>query len=158
MRSSIGIVVLLSALFFAASTTAARTVRIALPGYNITQIVFFAAKEKGFYKEEGLDVDLIQMTGTLANLALMSGEVSFSSVPAAAMSEIPAAVTRSFSVPTSADKITARVRIRALPAEVLADLVTNAKLDPAVVANMPTFTLGKTVVEWTSATGFGCVP
>jgi len=86
MRSSIGIVVLLSALLYAASTAAARTVRIALPGYNITQIVFFTAKEKGFYKEEGLDVDLIQMTGTLANLALMSGEVSFSSVPAAAMS------------------------------------------------------------------------
>src|SRR5258707_3408837 len=86
MRSSIGIVVLLCALFFAASTATARTVRIALPGYNITEIVFFPAKEKGFYKEEGLDVDLIQMTGTLANLALMSGEVSFSSVPAAAMS------------------------------------------------------------------------
>jgi len=64
----------------------ARTVRIALPGYNVTQIVFFAAKERGFYKEEGLDVDLIQMTGTLANLALVTGEVEFSSVPAAAMS------------------------------------------------------------------------
>ena len=76
----------------------------------------------------------------------------------AAISATPLAVTRSFSVPTSADKITARVRIRALPAEVLADLVTNAKLDPAVVANMPTFTLGKTVVEWTKANGFGCVP
>ena len=64
---------------------AARRVRLAIPGYNITQIAFFAAKDKGYFKEEGLDVDLIQMTGNLANLALMSGEVEFTSVPAAAM-------------------------------------------------------------------------
>jgi ABC-type nitrate/sulfonate/bicarbonate transport system substrate-binding protein len=63
----------------------AKRVRVAIPGYNITQIVFFTAKEKGYYKEEGLDVDLVQMTGTLSNLALMSGEVEFTSVPTAAM-------------------------------------------------------------------------
>jgi ABC-type nitrate/sulfonate/bicarbonate transport system substrate-binding protein len=32
-------------------------IRVAIPGYNITQIVFFTAKERGYYKEEGLDVD-----------------------------------------------------------------------------------------------------
>ena len=66
-------------------SASARRVRIGIPGYNITQIAFFAAKDKGYFKEEGLDVDLIQMTGNLANLALMSGEVEFTSVPAAAM-------------------------------------------------------------------------
>lgn len=64
----------------------ARNIRVAMPGYNITQIAFFTAKDRGFYKEEGLDVELIQMTGTLANLALMTGEVPFTTVPAAAMS------------------------------------------------------------------------
>lgn len=63
----------------------AANVRIAIPGYNITQLAFFVAKDRGYYKEENLDVDLIQMTGTLANLALMTGEVPFTSVPAAAM-------------------------------------------------------------------------
>jgi NitT/TauT family transport system substrate-binding protein len=63
----------------------ARRIRVAIPGYNITQIVFFTAKDRGYYKEEGLDVDLIQMTGTLSNLALMSSEVEFTSVPTAAM-------------------------------------------------------------------------
>jgi ABC-type nitrate/sulfonate/bicarbonate transport system substrate-binding protein len=63
----------------------ARRIKVAIPGYNITQIVFFVAREKGYYKEEGLDVDLIQMTGTLSNLALMSSEVEFTSVPTAAM-------------------------------------------------------------------------
>ena len=67
------------------SSSQARNVRIAIPGYNITQVAFFTAKERGFYREEDLDVDLIQMTGTLANLALMTGEVPFTSVPAAAM-------------------------------------------------------------------------
>src|SRR5690242_11600615 len=70
---------------FGSGQSEARKVRIALPGYNITQIVFFTAKEKGYFRDEGLDVDLIQMTGTLSNLALMSGEVGFSSVPNAAM-------------------------------------------------------------------------
>ena len=64
----------------------AKTVLIAIPGFNITQIAFFTAKDRGYFKEEGLDVELIQMTGSLANLALMSGEVPFTSVPAAAMS------------------------------------------------------------------------
>jgi NitT/TauT family transport system substrate-binding protein len=74
-----------SAFLFAHASLDAKPIRIAIPGYNITQIAFFVAKERGFFKDEGLDVELIQMTGTLANLALMSGEVPFTSVPTAAM-------------------------------------------------------------------------
>jgi len=70
---------------FAHGLARAKPIRIAIPGYNITQIAFFVAKERGFFKDEGLDVELIQMTGTLANLALMTGEVPFTSVPTAAM-------------------------------------------------------------------------
>lgn len=72
-------------IFFARAPAGAKPIRIAIPGYNITQIVFFVARERGFFKDEGLDVELIQMTGTLANLALMTGEVPFTSVPTAAM-------------------------------------------------------------------------
>jgi NitT/TauT family transport system substrate-binding protein len=74
-----------SAFLLAHASLDAKPIRIAIPGYNITQIAFFVAKERGFFKDEGLDVELIQMTGTLANLALMSGEVPFTSVPTAAM-------------------------------------------------------------------------
>ncbi|MSP40645.1 MAG: ABC transporter substrate-binding protein [Deltaproteobacteria bacterium] len=77
-------VTLFLVLFVAPSSEAAK-IRLAIPGYNITQIAFFTARDRGYYKDEGLDVELIQMTGTLANLALMSGEVPFTSVPAAAM-------------------------------------------------------------------------
>lgn len=74
-----------TAILFAYAPVSAKPIRIAIPGYNITQIAFFVAKERGFFKDEGLDVELIQMTGTVANLALMTGEVPFTSVPTAAM-------------------------------------------------------------------------
>jgi ABC-type nitrate/sulfonate/bicarbonate transport system substrate-binding protein len=73
------------AILLAYARVNAKPIRIAIPGYNITQIAFFVARERGFFKEEGLDVELIQMSGTVANLALMSGEVPFTSVPTAAM-------------------------------------------------------------------------
>jgi NitT/TauT family transport system substrate-binding protein len=79
------IFILILALIGIPAESSARKIRVAIPGYNITQVVFFTAKQKGFYKEEGLDVDLIQMTGTLSNLALMTSEVEFTSVPTAAM-------------------------------------------------------------------------
>lgn len=74
-----------AAILFAYTPAKAKPIRIAIPGYNITQIAFFVAKERGFFKDEGLDVELVQMTGTIANVALMSGEVPFTSVPTAAM-------------------------------------------------------------------------
>lgn len=85
MPRPIHIAIILALITQASPPANAKTIRLAIPGYNITQIAFFAAKDKGYFKEEGLDVELIQMTGNLANLALMSGEVPFTSVPAAAM-------------------------------------------------------------------------
>jgi len=76
----------IATLIVASARVNAKPIRIAIPGFNITQIAFFVGRERGFFKDEGLDVELIQMTGTLANLALMSGEVPFTSVPTAAFS------------------------------------------------------------------------
>ena len=84
-KSSLRLALAILAVLFSYKPGVAKPIRIAIPGYNITQIAFFIARERGFFKEEGLDVELIQMTGTLANLALMSGEVPFTSVPTAAM-------------------------------------------------------------------------
>ena len=85
IKSSFRVWFAILSLLIAHAPAAAKPIRIAIPGYNITQIAFFVARERGFFKEEGLDVELVQMTGTLANLALMSGEVPFTSVPTAAM-------------------------------------------------------------------------
>jgi NitT/TauT family transport system substrate-binding protein len=85
LKLSFAIALGIATVLFAHAPASAKPIRIAIPGYNITQIAFFVARERGFYKDEGLDVELIQMTGTLANLALMTGEVPFTSVPTAAM-------------------------------------------------------------------------
>ena len=85
LKPSFALALAILTVSFASAPARAKPIRIAIPGYNITQIAFFVARERGFFKDEGLDVELIQMTGTLANLALMSGEVPFTSVPTAAM-------------------------------------------------------------------------
>jgi NitT/TauT family transport system substrate-binding protein len=63
----------------------ARRIRVAVPVASISQVAFYAAKEKGYYQEESLDVELIAMRGPVANLALIAGEVEFTGVPAAAL-------------------------------------------------------------------------
>ena len=86
LKLSLAVVVALLTIAITQRTADAKPIRIAIPGYNMTQIAFCIARERGFFKEEGLDVELVMMTGTVANLALMSGEVPFTSVPTAAMS------------------------------------------------------------------------
>jgi len=56
----------------------ARRVRMAIAVPGKSEIVFVVAKEKGYYNEEGLDVELI-VTGGINRLALIAGEVDFSS-------------------------------------------------------------------------------
>jgi ABC-type nitrate/sulfonate/bicarbonate transport system substrate-binding protein len=58
-----------------------RKVRVAMPGYTIAGISFLTAKLYGYYAGEGLDAELIAMRAPTANLALVSGNVEFSTVP-----------------------------------------------------------------------------
>ena len=67
------------------------------------------------------------------------------------------AVTKSYTVPVDADRITARVLVTPIDPRVLADLVASGDLDPSVPAKMPRFALGGSVKEWTKAKGFTCV-
>ena len=67
-------------------------------------------------------------------------------------------VTRSFTLPMPApDRVTMRVRMRPMDFELLDDLVATKDLDPAVLDRIPTYDLGGTVREWTSADGFRCI-
>ena len=63
----------------------ARTIRVGIPGHNITQAAFYAARDRGWYREEGLEVQLIMMPAPVSNLALIAGNVDFTSVPTAAI-------------------------------------------------------------------------
>ena len=62
---------------------------MAVPDLSMSLIAFVAAKEKHFYEEEGLEVELIKMSAPLANLALIGGNVAFGAAGAAA---IPSAI------------------------------------------------------------------
>ena len=68
-----------------AANCEARKVRLAIPAVSITQIAFYIAREKGYYREEDLDLEIIWMAAPVANLALMAGNLDFSSVPTAAL-------------------------------------------------------------------------
>jgi NitT/TauT family transport system substrate-binding protein len=62
-----------------------KKIRMAVPGYTISMISFFAARMNGYYAAEGLDVELIATRAGTANLAVLSGSVEFSAVPLAGL-------------------------------------------------------------------------
>ena len=49
-----------------------------IPSRSIAAIDLYIAKEKGFFREEGLDVDLVQIRGNVAIAAALSGQVQAS--------------------------------------------------------------------------------
>jgi len=73
------------ALFSLIAEGKARTVKVGIPAHNVTQIALYVAREKGYYQQEGLEVKLVLMAGPIANMALMGGEVEFTTVPTAGL-------------------------------------------------------------------------
>jgi NitT/TauT family transport system substrate-binding protein len=64
------------------------TVRVAVPTLSMVVIAFTAAKEKGYYRDEGLDVDLVVMRDTLGISALIGGNAEFASMSGAGLTAI----------------------------------------------------------------------
>ena len=56
---------------------ALRKVHVAIPSISPSSIVFVIAKERGYYREEGLDLDLIVMPAAVGTQALVGGDVEF---------------------------------------------------------------------------------
>ena len=56
---------------------ATRKVRIAIPAISTTSTSVFVAKEIGYWREEGLDVELVLMRAAIGPTALTSGNVEF---------------------------------------------------------------------------------
>lgn len=82
---SLSIIFIFFSIFLFVSDGEARKVRMAVPAHSVSFISFAVAKEKGYYLEEGLDVELILMASNVANMALIGGDVDFSGVPAAGL-------------------------------------------------------------------------
>ena len=79
------ILVFLLIVLSCATVAEARKVTVGVPVLDVTQSALFLAKDKGFYRKEGLEVDLILMRGAVANQALIAGNVEFTTVPTAGL-------------------------------------------------------------------------
>src|SRR4026207_1422008 len=54
-----------------------KKLRVSLSSTNVALLPTFAALDRGFFRDEGLDVELIQMAATLASTALMTGDLDY---------------------------------------------------------------------------------
>ena len=78
---------------FCAQARAADKIRVSVTNYNMSYLAAGVAAERGFFKEEGLDVEIVRMNANVAMSSLISGDVDytmiFASVIRAAMRGIP---------------------------------------------------------------------
>ena len=90
MRAKLKLNILISLLTVVGLVTKAeaRTVNVAVPTLSMVVIAFTAAKEKGYYQEEGLDVNLVVMRDTLGISALIGGNADFASMSGAGFTAI----------------------------------------------------------------------
>jgi NitT/TauT family transport system substrate-binding protein len=62
-----------------------RNIKVGIPAVNMSVISFSTAVEKGFYRDEGLRVELVLMPAPVATRALIAGETDFAAVGGATM-------------------------------------------------------------------------
>ena len=77
-----------AAAFTSLQAHAADKVKVSYPTMTSSYIFFFSAIAKGYYKEEGLDLDVVEAAGGVATPALVSGDVQFSTSGSSAISAI----------------------------------------------------------------------
>lgn len=81
MKRILGVVLGLLISFCLTTPAAAETVRIGYTSSTLFYFPFFLAQEKGFYKEQGLQAELIRMGRSSVHLqALASGELHFGNI------------------------------------------------------------------------------
>ncbi|HLN87277.1 MAG TPA: ABC transporter substrate-binding protein [Candidatus Limnocylindrales bacterium] len=69
--------ILLISATHAIAQTDGKKVRVSIPGANVTYLPFYAAKDKGYYREEGIDVEFILMPANLASTAVLTGDIDY---------------------------------------------------------------------------------
>jgi len=91
MRVTRGFFLALALLFLVTSPLSAqlKKVRFSTTGISISELPFKVAQVKGFWREEGLDVEVILIRGAVGMQALLGGSVDYTS---ASGSTIAAAV------------------------------------------------------------------
>src|SRR6266545_3277288 len=67
---------------------AADKVRLAIPSRSVSIMPFVVALKEGFYRKEGMDLEIIHMNSRLAVTATIAGSVEFSSIPGPAINAV----------------------------------------------------------------------
>ena len=67
------------------SSVEAARVRVAIPSTTHAVLPFSTSRDKGYYRDEGLEVDLILMSAPIASRALLSGDVEVATVGGAGL-------------------------------------------------------------------------
>lgn len=73
-------IVFLAVFFFYTSASAADRIRIGIPSPAAQFVTFPLAQKKGFFKEEGLEAEIIQMRGNVPMAALVNGDIDYYTV------------------------------------------------------------------------------
>jgi ABC-type nitrate/sulfonate/bicarbonate transport system substrate-binding protein len=60
---------------FAWAQTSREKIVFSIPSRSIAAIDLYVANERGFFRDEGLDVDIVQIRGNVAVAAALSGQV-----------------------------------------------------------------------------------
>lgn len=69
-----------SALLLTGQVYAADKVRIGVSNYNISNLTVGVAQSRGFFKQEGIDAEIIRMNPNVATMALVSADVDYSTL------------------------------------------------------------------------------
>jgi ABC-type nitrate/sulfonate/bicarbonate transport system substrate-binding protein len=75
MRQRLFTVVLFTVLFVAGPVSAAERFYISIPGPTLSYVPLYYGQEKGFFAQEGLDLQVLVVRGIVGVSSLMSGEI-----------------------------------------------------------------------------------
>ena len=85
MRSHLGArliswILVVTAIFFSqpAESQSLKKVTIGISATNVNYLPFFVALRKGFYRDEGIDLQVIYMASTLTSRTVLTGDVDYS--------------------------------------------------------------------------------
>src|SRR5512147_144448 len=108
---------LLAILFFQTSVEAADKIRIAIPAPSVSPLTLPLAQKRSFFREEGLEAEIILMRGNVPVAALVNGEIDYYSgigpVVVAAVRGVPVKVVACY-VPGSPNVLLARPEIKSV--------------------------------------------
>jgi NitT/TauT family transport system substrate-binding protein len=74
---ALALIVAMGVLNFSAPALAAEKIKFALPGNSMGYLPLFVAVHRGFFKDEGIDIELPRLIPAMAQNALLSGEVQY---------------------------------------------------------------------------------